>query len=126
MTEPIKLPPQPDRVHKGSIEFEIRWYGNQAEIIVKEPDLYKRAAMLQHVHSDLSNLLINMKDQPKSVQKKFTTEEKRRVISAKNLMDKFINAYLNNIWAYEHPTVVKEEIKEELPKESEDGKSTNS
>lgn len=121
--------PKLDSIYKGSINFEIRWYGNQAEIVVEDPDFYKRAAMLQQIHLDMGNLLEEMKNRPKKEKGGFDENEKRRVISARHLLDKFINSYLGNIWMHEHQQpeyidprkagdpVEENEIAEELPKE---------
>lgn len=98
--EPIK----PDSVHKGTINFEIRWYGKQAHIIIDEPDLYKRAAMLHQVHVDLGILLDNMRTNPKEIKKNFTSTDKTSVIKSRYLIDKFINSYLGRIWAEENMT----------------------
>jgi hypothetical protein len=100
----VKEPIKPDRIHKGVINFEIRWYGKQAHIVVDEPDFHKRVVMLHQVYEDLGVLVQSMRDKPKEVKKNFTTSDRASVIKSRYLIDKFINSYLGRIWAQENLT----------------------
>lgn len=95
---------KPDSVHKGSIDYEIRWYGKQAQIVVtnSENNFHARVAMLHQVHVDLGILLENIKNEPKKVKAHFANTDKTRVIHARFLIDKFVTSYLNRIWFEDH------------------------
>ncbi len=147
--KPVKEPIKPDSIHKGSINFEIHWYGNQAHIIIEDLDFYKRVAMLYQVEQDLGILVDNMRTEPKKVKSNFTSVDKASTIRAKHLIGKFINSYLINIWNKEHPVerpdprqaknpveedeIAESSIREEQPKEEivsnlkvvKDGESNN-
>ncbi|MCC7514586.1 MAG: hypothetical protein IT212_07820 [Bacteroidia bacterium] len=93
---------KPDMIHKGSINYEIKWFGNQAQIVIHDMSYEHRVVIMHQAEEDLRTLIHQMKVNPKGIKDNFTTAEKAGIMKARYMMEKFLVKFLNAVWVRMH------------------------
>ncbi len=116
------LPPPPripDHSYKGCINYEINWFGNQAEVKIFDMTYEHRVAIMHQAHEDFVVLLHQMKTNPKGIKDHFTTTEKAGIMKTRFMLEKFLMKFLNAVWARMHEQNAKSIVDAVKPKNDE-------
>ena len=115
--QPVRTP---DKVHKGCINYEIQWFGNQALVIIPDITYEDRVAITWQSLEDMTVFIQQLKTNPNAIKEKFTVVEKAAIFKARYMMEKFLIRFLNAVYLRMFKGEMLNKIKDENPPQKGD------